>query len=499
MDNRPGRVPAKQPKDYHYNVYDMHTQFGPQWAYPFALDDGHYLVSFMPEGCRYYRGPYSSRFGIYAMDKEGRRELLAFDWGNHCLQPVALMPRRKGARRALKKLDYREGFGTYYVQNVYHGAAAEGLEPGSVKKLRVIALEYRPVHNGWNWQCGWHSSQGKIGTPVAVGNGCYDVKHVFGEADVEADGSCMFRCPARAPVYFQLIDKDGLCLQTMRSWSTLMPGEANSCTGCHEHPNEAAPIKSTIASRKPPQDLKGAIPGRPRHPLLDRLEKEGPLASLENWMGVNRAMSTPADEIAAKGIPPEERGDGVGFVKDIQPIFDRLQAQCPGVKILGLDLTDTPAKLPPTDDRSMRTYSHAYLAFTEKGRGTDNLNFPHGLSFAAFKPPKSFGAIRSKWYWEIARGWPDENGKPRFTISDADRRMLALWIDLGIPYCSNYTERHTWDAWHQQRYLYTYDKRIYSYWLELDEIRRSHGLPSLSLTGFVPNVTEPKKQARWFD
>ena len=488
MDNRPGLVPAKYPKDYHYNVYDMHTQFGPQWAYPYALDEDHYLVSFMPEGCRYFRGPYSSRFGIYAVDKSGRRELLAFDWGNHCMQPIALKARPDVARRKVKKLDYTNGFGTYYVQNVYHGAAVEGLKPGSVKKLRVIALEYRPVHNGWNWQYGWHSSQGKIGTPIAVGNGCYDVKHVLGEAEVEADGSCMFTCPARTPVYFQLIDKDGLCLQTMRSWTTLMPGEANSCIGCHEHPNEAAPLKATIASKKPPQKLQSAIPGRPRHPFLERLEKEGPLASLENWMGVNRPMKTDPAEIAAKGIPAEERGDGVGFVKDIQPIFDRLLRDYPDKKLLGIDMRDVPAELPATDDKSMRTYSESYLQFTEKGKGTDNVNFAHGLSFAAFKPPCSFGAIKSKWYHELAP-----------FLTDAERRTLAMWIDLAIPYCSCYTERHTWDDWHQQRYLYTYDKRIFSYWLELDEIRRSLNLPSLPLTGFVPNVKEPKKQIHWYD
>ena len=53
------------------------------------------------------------------------------------------------------------------------------------------------------------------------------------------------------------------------------------------------------------------------------------------------------------------------------------------------------------------------------------------------------------------------------------------------------------DAWHQQRYLYTYDKRIFSYWLELDEIRREKGLPSVPITGFVPNVSEPRKQRTW--
>ena len=496
-DNRPGRVGARQPRGYHLHTFDMSSQFGPQWAYPAALDGERFLVSYLPEGSRYYRGPYSSRFGIYAMDASGRRELLAFDWGNHAMQPVPIRKRLHLKGRTVKKLDYTQGFGTYYIQDVYHGAAAEGLERGSVKRLRVVAMEYRPVHIGWNWQIGCFSSQGKIGTPISLRNGAYDVKHVLGEAEVEADGSCMFRCPARTPVYFQLIDADGLCLQTMRSWTTLMPGEANSCTGCHEHPLEAAPLKETIASRKEPQLLKSAIPGRPRHPLLERLEREGPLASLENWMGVNRPLKTDPLKIAESGLPADEQGDGIGFVKDVQPIFDRLRRDYPGVDILGLDLSGEPAELPETDSKAMRAFSKAYFNFTEGGRCTDNVNFAHGLSFVSFRPPKTFGAIRSKWYWALAKGLPDADGKPQIELTDAERRTLAMWIDLAIPFCSSYVEAHRWDAWHQQRYLYTYDKRIFSYWLELDEIRRSLGMAPVPLTGFVPNVTEPAKQSRW--
>jgi hypothetical protein len=70
-------------------------------------------------------GPYSSRFGVYAMDETGRRELLAFDWGQHCLQPLPVK-RRTPPPRLVPKIDYAQGFGTYYVQNVYEGAAMQG-------------------------------------------------------------------------------------------------------------------------------------------------------------------------------------------------------------------------------------------------------------------------------------------------------------------------------------------------------------------------------------
>ena len=481
MNAAPGVQPARQPHDYQYNVFDMHSQFGPQWAYPFPLGDGRFLVSFMPEGCSFYRGPYSSRFGVYAMDESGRRELLAFDWGNHCLQPVALIP-RKAPVRPLRKHDYREGFGTYYVQNVYEGAASRGLEKGSVKRLRVVGLEYRPVHIGWNWQYGWHSTQGKIGTPISVGNGAYDVKHVLGEADVEADGSCSVKVPARTPVYFQLVDAEGCVLQTMRSWSTLQPGEVNGCIGCHEHPHQAASDTSAAAAlRKAPQNLKSWLPGGARHPFVEALEREGPLASLDNWMGLNRP----------KRVDAAFFGDGFGFEKDVQPILDRKCARCHGEKHR-LDLRNVPGKIPPSDDQSHRAYTASYLALSEKGKCTENVNFAHALGFAPFKPPRSFGALRSKWFLMLKAG---HGG--RVALTDAELRTFALWIDLAVPFASSYVEANKWGDWHRQRFLYTNNKRSAFHWLELNDVRRENGLPPVPLTGFLPGVEMPRRQRYW--
>ena len=487
MDVRPGRVPSRMPKGYHYNAFDMQSQFGPQWAYPFPLSRDRLLVSFMPEGCSFYRGPYSSRFGIYAQDAEGRRELLAFDWGNHCMQPVALV-RRPAPPNRMKKIDYSEGFGTYYVQDVLAGAAAVGLKRGEVKRVRVVAMELRPVHIGWNWQYGWHTSEGKIGTPVSVGNGAYDVKHVLGEADVEPDGSASFRVPARTPVYFQLIDADGLALQTMRSWSTLMPGEVNGCIGCHEHPHQAALDRKTgMAFRHPPQDLKPWLPGCERHPLLVRLEKEGPLASLDNWMGVNRPRRCDA----------ADTGDGFSFAREIQPILDRKCVACHGAGHR-VDLRGVPAELPPSDAKAMRRYTLSYLNLSRRGACDDKINFAHALSFAAFKPPRSFGAVRSAWYDMLVQGHRDATGKERVRLSDGERRRLACWIDLCVPFCGCYVEKHDWNDWYRQRFDYAVSKRCACAWEELNDVRAEKGLPALPLTGFVHGITEPRLQ-RWWD
>jgi hypothetical protein len=65
--------------------------------------------------------------------------------------------------------------------------------------------------------------------------------------DVESDGSAAMILPARTPIYFQLIGKDGCLIQSMRSWTTLMPNERFDCAGCHEDKNASLPVGNPIA------------------------------------------------------------------------------------------------------------------------------------------------------------------------------------------------------------------------------------------------------------
>ncbi|MCZ7635858.1 MAG: hypothetical protein M5U12_07315 [Verrucomicrobia bacterium] len=135
-------------------------------------------------------------------------------------------------------VDYRQTTGTYYLQDIYAGTGLVGVPRGTVKRLRVVALEFRAAGIGNNGSSG-PGGGALISTPVAVGNGTWDVKVVLGETPIQTDGSASFAVPARTPVYFQAIDANGHAVQTMRSWSTLQPGEVQSCVGCHEHKNSA--------------------------------------------------------------------------------------------------------------------------------------------------------------------------------------------------------------------------------------------------------------------
>jgi hypothetical protein len=51
------------------------------------------------------------------------------------------------------------------------------------------------------------------------------VKRIVSEVPVEADGSVQFVAPAGQALFFQLLDERRRCVQTMRSFSGLMPGE----------------------------------------------------------------------------------------------------------------------------------------------------------------------------------------------------------------------------------------------------------------------------------
>ncbi len=86
---------------------------------------------------------------LYYVREDGARELLAHDPAISCLQPVLLTPRRRPQIKP-STVDYKKKTGTYYVQDVYIGPGLEGIERGTVKKLRVVALEFRAAGVGSN-------------------------------------------------------------------------------------------------------------------------------------------------------------------------------------------------------------------------------------------------------------------------------------------------------------------------------------------------------------
>ncbi len=254
---------------------DAYGQDGDQFQYPYPMDEEKFLVSFTSRFQQ--RNPWENRYGIYFMTRAGHRELLVYNPRISSNQAIPLAPRRAPHTRP-SSVNYAKDTGTYYIQNIYSGPGLKGVKPGTIKSVRVVALEFRPTGIGENGNWG-HAGSSDVSTPVSLGNGSWDVKTVLGNALVYEDGSAFFTVPARTPIYFQALDAQGRSVQTMRSWSTLQPGENASCVGCHETKNSTplAPRPVSQAMRNAPQDLEpfyGPARGfsfeKEIQPILDR-------------------------------------------------------------------------------------------------------------------------------------------------------------------------------------------------------------------------------------
>jgi hypothetical protein len=381
------------------------------------------------------------------MDINGRREVLAADPEISCNQPVPLTPRTIPEKSSL--VDYRQTTGSFYLEDIYRGPGLQGIPRGTIKKLRVVALDYRAAGIGANTNRG-PASGAIVSTPIGVGNSSWDVKVILGEATVYEDGSASFIVPARTPVYFQALNEKGYAAQTMRSWSTLQPGEVYSCIGCHEGKNEAPGgyRRSTLAMKAGPQPLTPFY-GPPR---------------------------------------------GFSFRKEIQPILDKHcidchdnRSQLPAM-MAQANREAIPRELPAKTDkpfsllgilnpeyRAGRKWSDAYLALTNayvKTHGNPHImgqwdhelvNWVSPQSIPPLLPPYWKGAAKSAIMPLL------ENGHEDVKLSTRELETIACWIDLLVPYCGDYREANTWADEGMERYNNWFKDDLYA---ETDPAKR---------------------------
>jgi len=380
---------------------DRYGQNGNLHRHPYPLDETSFLVAMTPymnarnEGKR-----LGIRFHLYWMDIDGHRELLAYDPAVSSAHPIPLAPRRRPYVRP-SVVDHAVPTGTYFMQDIHEGPGLKGVERGTVKKLRVVEIEYRALKIGEN-HSGGRGGGGMSSSPISTGNGAWDVKKILGEAKVHEDGSAMFKVPANTPVYFQAIDGNGSMVQTMRSWSTLMPNETSSCVGCHEDKDYALPVtRTTLAMNAGAQDL----------------------------------------------VPFYGPARGFSFLKEIQPILNTKCTSChdgkteKNGKVL-MDLTDKRIH----DKVSKRGWATSYLNLTHstcearggaRGNADDQaLNWVSSQSVPSMIPPYFRGSARSGWFKRLRKG----HGK--MSRNELDR--FAAWIDLGVPFCGDYVEANAW-------------------------------------------------------
>lgn len=445
-------APVRDTPAEHTDAYGQH---GELWQYPYPLNEQECLVTYAPLGWdQPERRRGDADFGIYWMDIAGRRELLVSDPRLPCSQPVPLAERPRPLVWA-NRVDYTQPIGTFYVQDIYAGPGLAGVPRGTIRKLRVVGLEFRAAGIGHNGS-GGPAGGALASTPISVGNGAWDVKAVLGEAKVYEDGSALFTVPARKPVYFQALDERGCAVQTMRSWSTLQPGEYNACVGCHDNKNTAPPAREygfSLAMKAGPQAL-APFYGPPRgfsfpheiQPILDRHcvrchKDRQPIQALvlgearQPILGQQRSVVSSGDGVKdqlAFSLLGEVTEDRTAKRKwsDAYLVLTRAMA----------DPADRAGESAPASTTQPSTLN-PQLSSEEPFRGDCRgrvVNWIGAQSVPEALPPNFAGAVRSELLTML------EKGHQGVKLSREELDKIACWIDLLVPYCGDYREANAW-------------------------------------------------------
>lgn len=425
---------------------DGYGQRGEQFQYPFPLEEGLFLVTFQQYDAenRSYPLPY----GLYLMDSEGRRELLARHEYLDCKQAVAVAP-RKIPQLEKSRVDYTKDKGYLFIRNIYYGAGVDGVEKGSIKKVRIVKIDYRHAAvGGMNGR----NDEGGVGvanhvcTPIGLGQASWDTKEILGEVDVAPDGSVYFEVPARTPVYFQPIDKNGNAVTTMRSWTAMQPNEFYSCLGCHGDRDTPNPIPLRIAKGRKPEkpkpfyDVKGGFSFQKYiQPILDKH-----CISCHNDRGVARILTHDGKEkVSVESIAKTE---GKKWLD--------LERENSKKSVRAFSLLNYPIE----NRRAKRIFNDAYYNLLQPQMDRDIvcyadfknpvINWNGMQSVPTLLPPYHRGAAKS----EIMRMLKSGHGKTKLSQEELDK--FAAWIDLYVPYCGDYYEANAWSERDMDFYKY---------------------------------------------
>ena len=215
------------------NIYDNQGGAGTyRFAYPYPLNENYFLVSM-----KHIDRP---TFGLYLVDRFDNMTQILEMPEDSLFFPTPLVARQRPPVKP-DVTDTSDMEGIMFVTDVYLGQGLKGVPRGTIKSLRIFAY-----HFGFR-NSGGHESVGQ--------NSSWDIKRILGTVPVEEDGSASFKVPANTPISIQALDANGRAVQLMRSWTVSMPGEQQSCVGCHETPLDVTPAKRVAAANRPPSEI----------------------------------------------------------------------------------------------------------------------------------------------------------------------------------------------------------------------------------------------------
>jgi len=341
--------------------YDRFTSTKPKYEDPYPLSDRYFLASRQLEG---------EQMGIVLLDVFGNEVLLHTE-APGCYDPMPLAPRPR-PRVIPDRTDLAKKGGAFYVYDVYIGTGMENVPRGAVKAIRVVES---PEKRYWT-SSAWDGGTGQQAPGMAWDD--FNNKRILGTAPVEADGSAHFSVPADTFVYFQLLDADGMMVQTMRSGTIARPGETTGCVGCHENRLGGTP-----------NHLKSAI-CRPPSPL-------------QPWHGPPRLFS---------------------YTAEVQPVFDKHCVRCHDYG------TEGGKKLLLAGDLTL-CFNASYTELRKKGHVK-----VVGAGPADILPPYSWGSHKSRLVNRL-RKYRDDG-----TLDPEAFDRVVTWIDINAPYYPSYASSH---------------------------------------------------------
>ena len=364
---------GRGPMDKAYNSDFSAPRCYQAFQTPFPISKDLFLVSARAgESSVLARDPNPGLFKLYLMDYDGNMELL-YAGTHNVLHAQPVRPRKRPPiipstvkwPGKMKTPDQKPDDAMLYSADVYEGMT---IPRGMAKALRIVEISSTTYSDCAGWRSSMRESEpyrkcGAVPLSAAQLPGSpaisfvYDegVKRILGTVPVEEDGSVYFKIPAMRSIFFQLLDKDGRCLQTMRSFTYSMPGEIRGCVGCHETPR-VAPLSSSasMAMRRGPstiapppwQDETVSFP-RFVQPILDKYcvrchGQEKPKAGLNfvHRAEPGRTISWPYVQLVY-GKEPENLADAV--VKTIAgPLFPYYAYPNPAWKVVSQDTVPPP-------------------------------------------------------------------------------------------------------------------------------------------------------------
>lgn len=340
--------------------WDAFVSVKPKYEDPWPLDDTYFLASRqVGEG---------EQMGIVLLDTFGN-EILLHTEAPGCFDPMPIGPRSRPGSIPERR-DLAMDTGRFLVADVYEGTHMQGVTRGSVRWLRVVESPEKRffTNSAWGGQgvqkpaMNWHD---------------FNNKRILGSVPVEEDGSAYFEAPADTFLYFQLLDQEGMMVQSMRSGTMVQAGETAGCVGCHEDRHHAPPTRlstTPLAVRRAP-------------------------SMLEGWYGPPRLFN---------------------YMAEVQPVLDRYCTRCHDYGQNAGDLLNLAA------DRTS-TFNTSYNELWRKKQLA-----AIGAGPYATQAPRTWGSHASRLVTVLREGHEDV----RLSSEDFDR--IVTWVDLNAPFYPRY-------------------------------------------------------------